>query len=72
MVAVGKKVLRLLLLACLGCIAAAPLACVTVKPDNQPKTTEVQVIKVPDNQPKTEVNVNKAPDKPKTEVNVNN
>ena len=63
---------RTLGVALLVCVAAASLACVTVKPESQPKTTEVQVIKVPDNQPKTEVNVNKTPDRPKTEVNVNN
>ena len=41
MVTIGKKILSLLLLAC---IAAAPLGCLTI---NKP----------PDNQPKTEVNV---------------
>jgi hypothetical protein len=59
--------LSLLLLVCL---AATPLACVTVKQPDAP--TEVNDNKSPGDKSKTEVNVNTPPAKPKTEVNVNN
>lgn len=54
MVAIGKKVLGLLLLVC---IAAWPLGCLTVnKDDNAPKK-EVIIEKAPEPEHRTEVNV---------------